>query len=127
MDDGQGITEDEQRRRNALEYGEDDNIETVDVVDTVVAVDLVNFGIPEGGRVWHARLPHFLNLNSAPFDEATWEPEVDDQEKTGVDGAAPGTPGGPTRGTVLDENVIRWKWRVDEEGNPVRRLFMLCA
>lgn len=127
MEEGEGITEEEQRRRNALEYGEDDNLDTVDKVEVVASVDIVNFAIPAGGRVWHARLPHFLSINSTPFNEATWEPEADEEEKMGVDGAAPGTPGGPTRGAVLDENVIRWKWGTDEHGNPVCRFLFPCA
>lgn len=114
-----GLTEEERQRRRELEYDEgDDEAMQVTKAERIAQIELANFGVPAGGKVWHARLPNFLELNSTPFDAKTWAPEDgnDDSETNGEDSPAP-----RSKAPVPDENVIRWRWTKDELGDFVSR------
>lgn len=128
-----GLTKEELAHRQRLEYdedGEDENMEVVKKQEAVAQVELANFGIPTTSKVWHARLPNFLSLQTQAFDEVMWEPEeieepAPSQSQEGPE-STPGTldtPGTP-KTTVPDENVIRWRWVKDAQGNVVG-LFLL--
>lgn len=117
-----GLTEEERQRRRELEYDEgDDEAMQVTKEERVAQIELANYGVPTGGKVWHARLPNFLELNPTPFDPESWQPQDDvELESQGDDSPAP-----KRKAPVPDENVIRWKWTQDELGIFVR--LSLCT
>lgn len=79
---------------------------------TIAQISIGNFGRPPEGKVWHARLPNFLSLDSTPFDPATWEPPVKDE-------AEPEDEGGRQKAELPDENVVRWRWGKNDKGEDV--------
>jgi RNA polymerase-associated protein LEO1 len=114
-DENDDLTSEERERRRRLEYEEgDEPAMEVTKEERIAQIELANFAIPQGGKVWHARLPNFLSLNSTPFEEIMWEPPEDiDEASQGAGGAD--SPA-PSKATVPDENVIRWRWTKDELG-----------
>ena len=121
-----GLTDEERARRQALEYGEDDNedMEIIKKHEAIAQVELANFYLPATEKVWHARLPNFLSLQPQAFDDVMWEPE--DQEDLpptqSQDGQDSPSGAATPKGNVPDENVIRWRWAMDSQGTPVRSL-----
>jgi RNA polymerase-associated protein LEO1 len=114
-----GLTLEERERRRKLEYDEADDYELNAIPKdlTIAQVNLASFPVPHENRVWHARLPNFLSLSSAPFDELMWEPELSDNiDSHGSDSS------NKRKANVPNENVIRWKWSKDELGNAVSSL-----
>lgn len=109
-----GLTEEERQRRRELEYDEgDEEAMQVTKEERIAQIELANYGVPTGGKVWHARLPNFLQLDTVPFDPKTWSPPDEDQDEAsqGDDSPAP-----RSKAPVPDENVIRWRWTKDELG-----------
>ncbi|ORY78084.1 Leo1-like protein-domain-containing protein [Leucosporidium creatinivorum] len=93
-----GLTEEERQRRRELEYDEgDEEAMQVTKEERIAQIELANYGVPTGGKVWHARLPNFLQLNTQPFDPKT------------------------CKAPVPDENVIRWRWTKDELGDFIKQ------
>lgn len=131
-----GLTREQRRARADLEYNErtpdpeddDDQQAAAQMVhheEVIAQIPLANFSVPAGGKVWHARMPHFLQISTAAFDEATWEPE-DALAASQQDSQDAGDDVKPR--TVPDENVIRWRWTKDELGQVVRPpLSLSCA
>lgn len=113
-----GLTAEERARRKALEYEEEDygggvDDETAHQIIThdelIANIPLANLSVPAGGKVWHAKMPNFLQLKTTAFDEAKWSPEEEEAE-TESQGRPP----------LPDENTIRWRWTKDELGQVVR-------
>lgn len=118
MDDD--LTPAERALREKLEYNEDDG--TTEVVETqtlMAELAVANFGIPEQARVWLARLPNFLALETTKFNEFMWEEEKPDKENV----ESQDTEGTP-KAVVPDENVIRWRWHKTESEEPVRTILL---
>lgn len=126
--DDDGLTSQERLARQRLEYEEGDS-PALEVVkeERIAQIELANFGVPEGGKVWHARLPNFLSLESGPFDELLWEPMDPIEGLDGDEGGDGGGDGGKKRAPVPDENVIRWRWTKDQLGQVVRHLSLLSS
>lgn len=115
MEPDDGLTAAERKRRRDLEYNEEDTgVTSIQKEERIAQVDLANFGVPAGGKVWLARLPNFLSLNSVPFDELMWDPEDAEDAPEGESQEA-----GAAKPTLPDENIIRWKWSTDEHGQVV--------
>lgn len=128
-----GLTPEERARRRALEYDEEeitgemaaDREEMFNQEQQVTAdVPLANVPVPAGGKVWHARMPNFLEIRTKPFDDKSWDPKEEDMENAGADEAAASAAGGAEvkQRMVPDENVIRWRWTKDQLGEAVRPL-----
>lgn len=85
-------------------------------------IELGNFPLPRKRKVWHARLPNFLALEEHPFDELMWEspemPPPGEADETPEERASREIR--ETKASLPDENVIRWQWAKDEQGNVVR-------
>lgn len=141
-----GLTPAEREHRRRLEYNEEDAVgadgydddddhagpgaaQMVHTEEVIAQIPLANFSVPAGGKVWHARMPHFLQVATGAFDEETWEPE-DVPQGAGRTAAAGGQQESQDAAsqdevkprTVPDENVIRWRWTKDELGQAVRFL-----
>jgi hypothetical protein len=57
------------------------------------------------------RIPNFLSFNPLPFSDEEFLNENDSSEKEGGESDA--------AKVLIDQNVIRWRWQKDSEGNPV--------
>ncbi|GAA5913276.1 hypothetical protein JCM6882_000051 [Rhodosporidiobolus microsporus] len=127
--DDDGLTAAEKAARRRLEYEEDSDAggedlfgegaaaaqhETRDVVQA--QVPMANFSVPPGGKVWHARLPGFLQIAPNPYDENTWQPDDSEDVKPLEDEASQEDvkPKGARAGRIPDENVVRWRWTKNE-------------
>lgn len=118
------LDEEEVSRRKKLEYEEDEdpsNLTTTN--ESIASINLANYAMPPAGKVWHARLPNFLELNSKPFSEESWKSDqfelekqraVEDAERKEDEGE-----GKKEKAIIPDENVIRWRWGMDDYGEPV--------
>ncbi|EFN59422.1 hypothetical protein CHLNCDRAFT_137949 [Chlorella variabilis] len=75
-----------------------------------VYVDLETFDVQPQDSLRLVKLPNILGVEARPFDPDTFdagaEEEVDER--------------GFKRVRLRDQNCIRWRWGVDEEGNQVR-------
>lgn len=117
MDDD-GLTAEERQRRIDLEYDEgDEEAMQVTKEERIAQIELANFGVPTGGKVWHARLPNFLELNSKAFDPKTWQEEDGNDDNGMSQSQGEDSPAPRNKAPVPDENVIRWKWTKDELGD----------
>jgi RNA polymerase-associated protein LEO1 len=111
-EDDDGLTEEERQRRQALEYDEtDEPAMQITKEERVAQIELANYAVPLGGKVWHARLPNFLSLDRNVFDEKTWTPPAEPDASQNEDEAA------ARKAPVPDENVMRWRWTQDELSN----------
>ncbi|GAA6024777.1 hypothetical protein JCM11491_000778 [Sporobolomyces phaffii] len=148
IDDGMTAEEREERRR--LEYGEDEELGysgqedgegghqeqiTTTHEERIAQVPLVNYSVPAGGKVWHAKLPNFLRLETTAWSEAHWNPEdeakaVEDeasQDPSASQSQGQGEDVKPKLGSARnkshlpDENVIRWRWTKDELGQFIKQ------
>ncbi|BGP49443.1 Paf1 complex component [Rhodotorula kratochvilovae] len=132
-----GLTAEERARRHALEYEEEDyggaaagedDLGAGHVLHTqeevIAQLPLANLSVPPGGKVWHARMPHFLQIQTGAFDARTWEPEdpiAASQQQDSQDAAGASQQEDVKPRTVPDENVIRWRWTKDELGQVIKR------
>ncbi|GAA5849204.1 hypothetical protein JCM8547_006477 [Rhodosporidiobolus lusitaniae] len=86
-------------------------------------VPLANYSVPAGGKVWHARMPGFLQIAVNPYDEESWQPE--DLEKEEEMSQTQGEDVKPkvkkSHGALPDENVVRWRWTRDELNNVIKQ------
>ena len=115
------LTPAERALREKLEYNEDEGTtEVVHIPTQMAELTLANFGMPEQARVWLARLPNFLALETTKFNEFMWEEEKEEKpDKEKVESQdEEGTP----KPVVPDENVIRWRWHKAEGEEPVRTI-----
>ena len=118
--DEEGLSSRQREERKRMEYDEADGSERDSTPEfeekdqTVAQISLGNFGRPPDGKVWHARLPNFLSLDPAPFDQPSWEPPVREEVDPDDDAAR-------HKAELPDENVIRWRWGKDQDGNDVSR------
>jgi RNA polymerase-associated protein LEO1 len=145
------ISPEEAARRKALEYGEDDDARlrsddelgegeqeaiTTTHEERIAQVPLVNYSVPAGGKVWHAKLPNFLRLETTAWSQDHWQPEEEEQgqvedsqegqnQSQGGDETKPKI--GRNKSHLPDENVIRWRWTKDELGEYVSTLHYLAS
>lgn len=104
-------------KRRALEYDEDADPQPAPTRNLHIAeAPLPNlpFPKPSDGRHWDLRIPNFLNLNPLPFSDEEFLNEANeslDKEGDETDGSRP----------FSDQNVIRWRWKVDSNGQPVKQ------
>ncbi|GAA6019641.1 hypothetical protein JCM10207_006952 [Rhodosporidiobolus poonsookiae] len=131
--DGNPLTAEEAAQRRRLEYEEEDVGSGDDGAGeehrqqdiTTATVPLVNVPVPASGKVWHTRLPNFLQIASNPFVQDKWEPEdaaevEDEPSQSQSQGGEEGKPA-RSRGGLPDENVIRWRWTKDELNQVVKQ------
>ncbi|GAA6058987.1 hypothetical protein JCM10212_001697 [Sporobolomyces blumeae] len=132
-----GLTAEERAERKALEYDEEDAVDpsgqddddgygasrVVHEEERIAQVPLANYAVPAGGKVWHAKLPNFLGLQSTAWDQGAWQPEDEDEAELAEasQGGDDVKPSGKGKGHLPDENVIRWRWTKDELGQVVKQ------
>lgn len=117
-----GLTEEERQRRQALEYDESDEpAMQVTKEERIAQIELANYAVPTGGKVWHARLPNFLSMDRNVFSAAHWSPPEDPEPSQPDEDAA------VRKAPVPDENVMRWRWSQDDLGNFVGCIALLTS
>ncbi|GAA5970079.1 hypothetical protein JCM3765_006094 [Sporobolomyces pararoseus] len=150
IDYDDGLTAEERAERRRMEYdeaeegaridsGEDEGMGeqqeiTMTHEERIAQVPLVNYSVPAGGKVWHAKLPNFLRLETTAWSQQHWKPEeeeeqaaVQDDEEAGAsqsqsqEDVKPKTGGGRSKTHLPDENVIRWRWTKDELGQYIKQ------
>lgn len=135
-----GLTPDQREERRRLEYGEeeaglfsgDEEVGHQEQITTtheerIAQVPLVNYSVPAGGKVWHAKLPNFLRLETTAWSQDTWRPEDEEaqaeedamQSQDASQGEDVKPKIGRNKSHLPDENVIRWRWTKDELGEYV--------
>ena len=142
-EEDEDIDEEERQRRKHLEYGEEDEDavrsdqdseagggpqQMITHEERIAQVPLANLAVPAGGKVWHAKLPNFLGLETQAWNEENWQPEDNEGESQqasqqessqGGEDVKPNIGGKSGKGHLPDENVIRWRWTKDELGQVV--------
>lgn len=138
-----GLTPEERAHRKLMEYDEEERLDsgaesgdglqrvTETHQEIIAQVPLVNYSVPAGGKVWHAKLPNFLRLETPAWNRDQWKPENEEQdvppEETASQEASQSqsqSQGGEevkpkvgrSKSHLPDENVIRWRWTKDELG-----------
>ncbi|GAA5895660.1 RNA polymerase-associated LEO1 family protein [Sporobolomyces salmoneus] len=143
-----GLTPEERAHRKLMEYDEEERLDsgaesgdglqrvTETHQEIIAQVPLVNYSVPAGGKVWHAKLPNFLRLETPAWNRDQWKPENEEQdvppEETASQEASQSqsqSQGGEevkpkvgrSKSHLPDENVIRWRWTKDELGQFVKQ------
>lgn len=75
------------------------------------------------GKVWHMKLPLYVNLDSRPYDGDYYK-ELEREEET-IDGKA--EPKLAKQKILTVKNTIRWKWTSGTDGKPVRKASQGCG
>lgn len=79
--------------------------------ETRIEVEIPKINTDLGRQLHFVKLPNFLSVETRPFDAATYEDEVDDDEIMDEEGR--------TRLKLKVENTVRWRYARDEHGNVV--------
>ncbi|KAI8448713.1 Leo1-like protein-domain-containing protein [Phakopsora pachyrhizi] len=113
----------EKLRRRELEYEEDRNSdgelgETKNLQVAEVTLPNLPLPNPSDGKHWDFRLPNFLRLETAPFDEQSFLNGSDETEERDEVEKSNST-GNSTH--LSDHNVIRWRWVRGEDGTMVKQ------
>jgi RNA polymerase-associated protein LEO1 len=79
-----------------------------EVPETRIEVEIPKINTNLGKQLHFVKLPNFLSVETRPFDTATYEDEIDEDEIMDEEGR--------TRLKLKVENTIRWKFATDENG-----------
>lgn len=77
--------------------------------ETRIEVEIPKINTDLGRQLHFVKLPNFLSVETRPFDAATYEDEVDDDEIMDEEGR--------TRLKLKVENTVRWRHARDEQGD----------
>ncbi len=81
--------------------------------DIRIEVELPRLQSDLGDELHFVKLPNFLSVETRPFDPAFYEEEMDEDEVLDEEGR--------TRLKLKVENTMRWRRRLDAEGNEMDR------
>jgi len=130
-DDVQRYDDDDSNRKKGLDSDSDDEIqkaakadkaskpyddkpEEEQIPETRIDVEVPKINTDLGREIHFVKLPNFLSVESRPFDQETYEDEMDeDQNQQDEEGR--------TRLKLKVENTIRWRQGFDKEGNSVKQ------
>eukprot|EP00092_Neocalanus_flemingeri_P095220 GFUD01121135.1.p1 GENE.GFUD01121135.1~~GFUD01121135.1.p1 ORF type:complete len:615 (-),score=221.68 GFUD01121135.1:41-1885(-) len=91
----------------------DDKPDEDQIPETRIDVEVPKINTDLGREIHFVKLPNFLSVESRPFDETTYEDEMDeDQNQQDEEGR--------TRLKLKVENTIRWRQAFDKAGNSVK-------
>lgn len=103
------VKDGEKKVQKPVIEGSDEENQEVEVPETRIAVEIPRIKTELGKAVHYVKLPNFLSVETRPFDSATYEDEIDEDEVLDEEGR--------TRLKLKVENTIRWRSVKDEEGN----------
>ncbi|XP_052223769.1 RNA polymerase-associated protein LEO1-like isoform X2 [Dreissena polymorpha] len=101
----------ESRTQRPMIEGSDEEKEA-EPVETRIEVEIPRIKTDLGKAVHYVKLPNFLSVETRPFDEQTYEDEIDEDEVLDEEGR--------TRMKLKVENTIRWRSLKDEDGNDLK-------
>ncbi|KIP08819.1 hypothetical protein PHLGIDRAFT_87695, partial [Phlebiopsis gigantea 11061_1 CR5-6] len=116
-----GISSPERKRREALEYEEDDEPDPIVEEEVLEAsAQIPNIPVPRStdGNHWVIRIPNFIKVDSKPFHPDTYiGPEQEE------DAAHPAESSREKDMTIKlrVENAVRWRWVKDDAGQDRRQ------
>ncbi|KAL7420170.1 Paf1 complex component [Cryptotrichosporon argae] len=104
---------------NPLEYGENDDegaggVAYLDESISTQAIPQWTHMAPSDGKVWHLKLPTYVNVESRPFDVEHYRATLGD-EPTDL------TPNEAKAKMINVRNTMRWRWVTGPDGEPVRQ------
>lgn len=105
-DEGAGNREEREPAAMDVDKGEEEQ-----VPETRIDVEVPKIQTDLGREIHFVKLPNFLSVESRPFDQDTYEDEMEDGEQQDEEGR--------TRLKLKVENTIRWRQERDKEGQPV--------
>ncbi|WAR01332.1 LEO1-like protein [Mya arenaria] len=94
-----GSDDEEGKTKRPVIAGSDEEQEPEEPVETRIEVEIPRIKTDLGRAVHYVKLPNFLSVDTRPFDLATYEDEIDEDDV---------------------ENTIRWRTLKDEEGNDLK-------
>lgn len=100
--------EDEEGERRPM-FGSDEEQEPEELPETRIEVEIPRITTDLGKALHYVKLPNFLSVETRPFDEQTYEDEIDEDEVLDEEGR--------TRMKLKVENTIRWRTLKDDDGN----------
>lgn len=105
--DNESLNSEALEQRKNLEYDEDDMPTEGVILEQIktATMDINNLPpIRSNDSKWLAKIPNFLNIQTAPFDKST----VDDDDKLLPASSNP-------------HNTVRWRWTTTEDGQTVQQ------
>lgn len=69
---------------------------------------------PTDSKVWHLKLPAYVNVEARPYDADYYRATNEDEDKELVGPAAKGK-------MIGVRNTVRWRWTTGPDGEPVRQ------
>ncbi len=93
--------------------GQDKDEEEADQVpETRIDVEVPKISTNLGKELHFVKLPNFLSIECRPFDQETYEDEIEDEDTLDEEGRA--------RLKLKVENTIRWRIGFDDEGKAIK-------
>ncbi|KAF5290927.1 hypothetical protein FQA39_LY14533 [Lamprigera yunnana] len=99
-------------QRPAIEDDEEKEPEPEPIPETRIDVEIPKISCDLGRDIHFVKLPNFLSVETRPFDQETYEDEIDEEETLDEEGRA--------RLKLKVENTIRWREDIDKEGNTIK-------
>ncbi|KAF5308774.1 hypothetical protein FQR65_LT06007 [Abscondita terminalis] len=96
-------------QRPTIDDDEEKELEPEPVPETRIDVGFPKISCDLGRDIHFVKLPNFLSVETRPFDQETYEDEIDEEETLDEEGRA--------RLKLKVENTIRWREDIDKEGN----------
>ncbi|THH19431.1 hypothetical protein EW146_g1711 [Bondarzewia mesenterica] len=115
-----GLSSSDRKRRQALEYGEEDEPNPIIEHLLEAAVAIPNIPVPRSSdnQHWVIRMPNFVKVDSKPFHSETYiGPEQEDEDLRYGTAAHDRDMGIKLR----VENTVRWRWTKDDQGQDHRQ------
>ncbi|KAI9440537.1 RNA polymerase II-associated protein [Lactarius indigo] len=112
-----GLSSPDRKRRQALEYEEDEEPNPIIEHRLEASVSIPNIPLPKSsdGQHWVIRMPNFVKVDSKPFHPDTYVgPEHEDDFAGGTHERDMGI-------KLRVENTVRWRWVKDKDGQDRRQ------
>ncbi|KAF8269833.1 Leo1-like protein-domain-containing protein, partial [Lactarius quietus] len=112
-----GLSSPDRKRRQALEYEEDEEPNPIIEHRLEASVSIPNIPLPKSsdGQHWVIRMPNFVKVDSKPFHPDTYVgPEHEDDFASGTHERDMGI-------KLRVENTVRWRWIKDKDGQDRRQ------
>jgi RNA polymerase-associated protein LEO1 len=112
-----GLSSPDRKRRQALEYEEDEEPNPIIEHRLEASVSIPNIPLPKSsdGQHWVIRMPNFVKVDSKPFHPDTYVgPEHEDDFASGTHERDMGI-------KLRVENTVRWRWVKDKDGQDRRQ------
>ncbi|KAK4686953.1 RNA polymerase-associated protein LEO1, partial [Tremellales sp. Uapishka_1] len=100
--------------RNRLEYGEEEGDEERDETWANIALPQWEHMQPTDGKVWHMKLPAYVNIEAKPYDVQLYRETLEEAEDKDDVLAAKSK-------MIGVRNTIRWRWVTGPDGEPMRQ------